>query len=135
MIGDFRDLIKKSNNFNPPDNLYGDILAHIKKEEKKKRLFLSIFPTIGFSILAISGFYYSFSIFITSEFYFYLKLIFSDGDAILKYWQDSVVLLGESVPVLGVLSLLISVVALIFFIKYITEIIKINNYKLNYGHI
>ena len=98
-----------------PSNLVSKIVLSLDKkvshDSKVKALGLSFVSFISFliSIPIISQIITSFT---QSGFYNYISIIFSDSDVAFIYWKEILISLIESLPVLGIASLL--TIALVF---------------------
>lgn len=100
-----------------PINLVNKIILSVDKkvshDSKIKALGLSFVSFISFliSIPIISQIITSFT---QSGFYNYISIIFSDSDVAFIYWKEILISLIESLPVIGIASLLAIVVVFIW---------------------
>lgn len=109
-----------------PNNLVNKIILSVDKkvshDSKIKALGLSFVSFISFliSIPIISQIITSFT---QSGFYNYISIIFSDSDVAFIYWKEILISLIESLPVIGIASLLaIAVVFIWSTIKATSEV-------------
>lgn len=109
-----------------PINLVNKIILSVDKkvshDSKIKALGLSFVSFISFliSIPIISQIITSFT---QSGFYNYISIIFSDSDVVFIYWKEILISLIESLPVIGIASLLaIAVVFIWSTIKATSEV-------------
>jgi hypothetical protein len=93
-----------------PSGLAESIIFRInnkaKQSSKIKTLGLSIVSALSV-IVAIPIISQITTSFTQSGFYNYLSIIFSDGDMALVYWKEILFSLAESLPIVGILGLLI----------------------------
>jgi len=92
-----------------PQNLVNNIV--LRMDEKARHN--SKIKALGLSLVSISSFLLSIPIifqiitsFTQSGLYNYLSLISTDSDVLVRYWKDIAISLAESLPVLGIASLL-----------------------------
>ena len=102
--------MKEFNYIELPQDLECSILTKIEKIRRDEAVLrfgiqgsISVLSLLG--IIKIGMFLWQ--SFIQTGFYSYLSLIFSDSSAIAIYWKEFVFSLVESLPILGVISLLI----------------------------
>lgn len=88
------------------ENIILKIDAKARQHAKIKTLGLSTVSALSViaSIPIISQIITSFT---QSGFYNYLSIIFSDFDVAIVYWKEILISLAESLPVIGILALLI----------------------------
>lgn len=108
--------MKESNKLDLPKGLRSNILLSIRKEERRRaRLYLFVATIVVPS--SVFGAWLSASLmvqeFLSSSFYTYLSLLFSDTDIVLAYWQQFALSLAESIPLIGVTVFLIALAALL----------------------
>lgn len=112
----------------PPENLRTLILSSIKAVEyRRARLYLLI---SGITLLgSITGLIFAIKYLVqslyVSEFYSYIKLIFSDTDVVFGFWRDILMSLAESFPVLIIVSILASILIVLASIQVIVRNFKV----------
>ena len=85
-------------------------------------------------IAIIPSFGYLWQSILESGFIQFFSLLFSDGSAIMPYWQNFAMALLESLPAISLLVMLSLIMALLIFCKFlISNIYKLNLFKLSYG--
>lgn len=109
MQNDYERLFRSLNELEPSDKLYRNIFAGI--EIKRCRIIRIQFAFLGSAIFTsfialIPAFQYTIQEFYQSGFYQYFSLIFSDGGTLILYWQEFVLSLAESLPLLGITAVL-----------------------------
>ncbi|TSC78965.1 MAG: hypothetical protein G01um101433_25 [Parcubacteria group bacterium Gr01-1014_33] len=117
-----------SGQYEPPAGLFEKIIARIRKEERlliiKKRILLfssGVFVSAGACIPALIGFRQEFA---ESGFFQFLSLMFSDSAAIGAHWQDFLLAILESLPVMSISALLAILLAFLWMLKYCTRAIQ-----------
>ncbi len=121
-------LFKKLARINPPNRLYGDILMRIEFEQIRKTKvwfafmgttavcsFLALIPTLQYTIRELSQ----------SGFLQYSSLLFSDSAAIALYWKEFTLSLAESLPLLGITTVLSILFIFLGSLKFIASNAKI----------
>lgn len=99
----------------PPERLYGNILAKIEREKKRiARVKLAIFgmTALVFISTLIPVYKYTAQEFYSSGFFEYLSILFSDGSIAIIYWRETLLSLAESLPLIS-LTMMLSVVFVI----------------------
>lgn len=98
-----------------PKDLVNNIILKVDEKDRQK----SKIKALGLSLVSITSFLISIPIisqiitsFTQSGFYNYLSLIISDYDVVIVYWKEITISLVESLPIIGIVSLL--TVALVF---------------------
>lgn len=98
-------MMGENDKLNLPRGLRKTILVSIRKEERRRARMYLFVSTIVVPSSAV-GIWFAVSYmtqeFYQSSFYNYFSLLFSDTDIILVYWQQFVLSLAESVPLIGV---------------------------------
>lgn len=121
-------------NIEPPERLYNQILARIKREKRRiARIRLAFFGVVATASLVfiIPSFQYVAQEFAQSGFYKYLFLLFSDGGIVLASWRELALSLAESLPATEITIFLATVFAFLVSAKLAIKNIYINsNYKL-----
>jgi hypothetical protein len=87
-----------------PKGLRKNILLSIRKEERRRaRLYLFVATIVVPSSIFGAWFaiLYMAQEFLSSNFYTYLSLLFSDTDIVFMYWQQFALSLAESIPLIG----------------------------------
>ena len=98
------------------DNLKQNILKDIRKSEycrARALVFCSVFLTVVSLVGVWGSISYLFSSLYESSFVNYLSLLFSDPDVVLMYWQQFVLSLLESLPVVGMVLSLVALASLL----------------------
>ncbi|MDO8555206.1 MAG: hypothetical protein Q7R75_01420 [bacterium] len=93
----------------PPENLYGNILAKIEFEKKRiARVKLAIFgiTALVFVFALIPIYKYTAQEFYNSGFLEYLSVLFSDGNIAAAYWKEMLLSLAESLPLFSLTATL-----------------------------
>jgi hypothetical protein len=96
----------------PPTKLREIILLSIRKaEQRQARIYFAIaaITLLGSVIGLVFSLQYLLEALYASEFYSYATLVFSDPDMVSTLWQDVVISLAESLPVLLIIACLIAV--------------------------
>ncbi|MCL5733759.1 MAG: hypothetical protein M1334_03870 [Patescibacteria group bacterium] len=123
-------------NLDAPEGLSERILSNIKEKERRADLWRATFYS-ALSAISVSLLYFS-SSFAVGEFYRsgaaqILSLLFSDFQSMVANWQDFSLSLAESLPVLPLVYMILSVSALIIFAALaITNVRKFEQLKHNY---
>lgn len=110
-----------------PIELNSVILNKINTENKKKffrKLLISYSINIASLLGIISTFVYLIKAFISSEFYKYISLIFSDGISILSYWREFIMSVVESLPITSITTFLFLLGVFLWSIEYSSTINK-----------
>jgi hypothetical protein len=105
------------NNIEPEGSLEKRIIDSIKEREnnlmKMKTWSFGMGSLISFVLVFYSGFFL-YNSFTQSGFYHYFSLIFSGDTVVLSYWKELLLSLAESVPILSISMLLITLTALVW---------------------
>lgn len=113
----------------PSDTLFDKVMLRIKNEQKLRavRLETAIFSlsTVFFGIAFVRVFQIIRVSFIESDFFRFFSLIFSDFEEVVAYGNSFILFLLESIPVIGLIALLILILALAYSIKRLTKDLKI----------
>ena len=111
----------------PESWLYIAILERIESEKrhlaKVRLVYTSIIGTLSLFTLLSSVSYFA-NEFSQSGFYQYLRLIFSDGGSLFPYWKELSLSLAESLPIIGTVTILTSILVLLTTSKYIAKDVK-----------
>ena len=102
-------------NFEPPERLYGNILARIEREKiRAARIRFALLGTTALAsvVALIPAYQYAASEFSQSGFSQYLSIVFSDSGIAVVYWKEFALTLAESAPVFGAAVLLSAILAL-----------------------
>ena len=120
----------------PNENLKNSILSAIKKRETTKlvnKIFFDLAVLLVSASVAILYFINLFKDFYQSGLSDYLSLIFSDGSALLSYWQSYLMSVVESFPIIPIAIILICILAFIWSLNALFENYKgtrLANYKM-----
>jgi len=113
---------------NPPDDLLGKIMKRISEEKRlltlKRRLVIFSAGLIGAIVLFIPALKGVISGFAESGFTQYFSLLFSDAEIVLVYWQNYALSLLETLPVVNLILLLITVFAILELLKLLAKDLK-----------
>jgi len=88
-------------------------IAHARLARARRMLVLHSTLFVASFVALIPATQYFLSELSRSDIFQYLSLLFSDGGAVMTYWQDFSLLVLESLPVLGVVVLLSTLLALV----------------------
>ncbi len=128
MLQNYKKLFGHIETLEPPVELLERVLLRIKKERRlitvKRRIFLfsaGLFVTIAAFIPAAQMVWNGFT---ESGFLKFLSLIFSDAEIIAGYWQNFVMSLLESLPVMGLVLFLAVTLAFLEMLKLLTKNLK-----------
>jgi len=122
--GNYQRLFSGLKTINPPSDLLGVILAKIDREIRRKAIIRFTLTSLT-SIASLVGMIFAIS-FVSKEIsqlgtYQYISLIFFDGNAILSYWKEFVMLVVESLPVTGMIAVLVATFTLLGSVKIATK--------------
>lgn len=114
-----------------PDNLFEKIMHRIKKERQslifKRRVMILSISIIGI-IGAVAAFVPAFKMaqteFNESGFLYFLSLIFSDFETVAAYWQNFIMSLLETLPVMGLAILLLTILVFLGSLKFLAKNVK-----------
>lgn len=111
----------------PPPHLKKAVFLRLQREKRRA----ARFKLAGFSALAIISFAlifpainYLLGQLASSGFSQYVSLIFSDGAYLTSYWQEFILALAESLPVLGLIAVLASIFTLLNSLRVAAKNIK-----------
>jgi hypothetical protein len=102
MTNKFEKILKNTYEIEPPEGLFGKILARINLAKRRSATARAVFfgaVTVASLAVIIPIFQSFIQIFSQSSFYQYFSLIFSDGQTILLYWKEFALSLVESLPI------------------------------------
>lgn len=119
----------------PGADLKGLILQRIsleKNKQLKRRLFLSYSGIAASFSAAIYAFIYLGSAFFKSEFWTIFSLIFSDAMVVMGNWKEYLYSLGETLPVVNIILILIPIFS---FLLFLNLLISLKNNKHIHKHI
>jgi hypothetical protein len=128
-MGDrYKELFEKLNHTETPVGLEERILLRIKTEERHFSRVKSL--TFGVSTVTSLGIFLWTFVFLTeslkeSGFWQYISLLFSENGTILIYWRELFYSLAESLPIIGLIIVLMSTG---FFIWSLTNLYKNGKY-------
>ena len=130
MSKDIRQLFEATRVASFAPGLEGQVLARIGREQKKlaqrKLLIFGLVDVFSATGLVATGFYLA-NLLASSGFYNYLSLLWSDGGAPASYWQELLLSLVESLPLLGLTAFLAVVLILMLSLAK-----TVTNFKLFY---
>lgn len=127
MPKEFEKLLANLNQIEPSENLYGIVLSRIeaiKKRTARVRLILLSGATLAALIALVTAFQYLINDFYQSGSYQYLSLLFSDGEAVMAYWQDFTLSLVESLPFMSMTAVLSVTFVLLGSLKFMARDVK-----------
>jgi hypothetical protein len=96
----------------PSKKLESSILSKIKIEETKRTVYKIVFSFGAFIISISTGIIFAINIIkdaSQSGLSDYLSLIFSDGSAIISFWQSYMMSIAESLPIIPIAILVASI--------------------------
>jgi len=120
MTKDLKKLFQNITQIEPPHELYERILARIRRIALVKFV-IFLASTLASSVILVFSFQYAAQEFYVSGFSQYLSLIISDGDSLITYWEDLLISLAESLPILGMTLLLTSIFLLLGSVRLLAE--------------
>lgn len=114
-----------------PDNLFEKTIHRIQKERQssilKRRVMILSIGMIGI-IGAVAAFIPAFKMAQTelyeSGFPYFLSLIFSDFGTVAAYWQNFIMSLLETLPVMGLAILLLTILVFLGSLKFLAKNVK-----------
>lgn len=124
---------------NPPGGLLEKVLSRLEKEQKilalKRRRIIFSFGAVISALGLIPAYLALQASLAESGFFQFFSLIFSDSEIIAAYWQNFVLSLLESLPIINLAIFLAVIMAFLEFLKLLTKNLKFisrpNNYHLN----
>lgn len=134
MTDKYSELFKELNQINPPLGLGQNILAQIQlKKKHDAKVNLTFFG--GAVLMSLVGSIFAFrwagQALAQSGFYQSLSLIFSDGAAMLTYWQEFALSVAESLPMVEITVFLAAIFALLESLKLTIKNLKTAFYSFN----
>jgi len=134
MNKDFQTLFNTLKPLAPKKELSLGVLLRIRRYEQRvariKFVLLSASSFIsGIALVPVVS--YAVSGFASSGFYEYLSLLYSDGIAVLPYWEEFALTLAEAVPVFEISLVLAVMYALLESIKLAIKNMPMAFYKYN----
>jgi uncharacterized membrane protein len=131
MEKDYKKLFMNLEEVRPSDELFERIILRIGKEE---RMIVAKMRIVFFSFLLIVssfGFAYSFiatqNALVNSGFIQFFSLIFSDFSIVATYWQNFLLTLLESLPVIAVVISLVMFSLVLGFLTFLMKDIQFIN--------
>jgi len=128
MTKDWEKLFSYYNAPEPPNDLLEKIMKRINQEKRlltlKRRLFIFSTSLIGSIVLFIPALKGVISGFTQSGFVQYFSLLFSDAEIVLAYWQNYTFSLLETLPVVSLILLLATVIAILELLKLLAKDLK-----------
>lgn len=126
-----KNLEKITEDFNlvePPDGLFLKIMCRIEKEKKlltlRRRIIIFSFGLVSSAVVFAITLGTVRDGFVESGFTSFFSLLFSDTEVVLTYWQNFVQSLLETLPVVGLAVLLMTVAVFLESLKLLTKDIK-----------
>ena len=120
-----------------PDGLFAQTISRLELEKKRSAVrhrriaIISLLGLVGSLIAFIPSIRLVWSEFSASSFMEFFALLFSDSGVVVAYWQNFATALLESLPFMGLIFLLATVVAFLeslrFLLRDIKFIFKFNN--------
>ena len=114
-----------------PDNLFEKIMHRIQKERqslilKRKVMIFSIgmIGIIGAAAAFIPAFKMARTELYESSFLYFLSLIFSDFGTVAAYWQNFIMSLLETLPVMGLAIFLLTILVFLGSLRFLVRNIK-----------
>ncbi len=118
----------------PGADLEARVFSRIEKEKKflarRSLLIFTLADVLSGAGLVLS-FSYLFKLLATSGFYHYASLFWSDLGTASLYWQELLLSLVESLPMLGVIAFLMVTLVLIFSLAKTVSNFKLFYYQVN----
>ena len=129
MEEDYKKLFSYLEPFEPPGGLFEKVLLAIKKEkefQRKKRLSFVFGILFIFSIFSVpfSAKLLIEQISISGTFYFLVTAL-NDFENFLLFWQDFILAIAESLPIMTITFFVINITILLFILRFF-----LNNRKL-----
>lgn len=134
MSKSIRQLFEISQTKLPLANLEGRIFARLAEEEKRlarRRLFVFGLADVLSGVGLVLSLVYVASLFITSSFYHYAALFWSDFGVAGLFWRELLLSLVESLPMLGIITSLVVALVLIFSLAKTIANFKLFYYQVN----
>jgi len=126
---DYEKLFSRLESQEPPAELFDKIISRIEKEKRfaavRRRIFIFSFGMIASLAASFFAFQAMRAAFIESGFIEFFSLIFSDSGVILAYWQNFLLTLMESLPVMSTAAMLGAILAFLGSLRYLAREIKI----------
>lgn len=118
----YERLFESIRSINPPHDLHARVILHIHAAEQHRMKIQLV--VIGFISLlscggAIFAIIYTIQEFSHSGFYQYLSLLVSDGNTMMAYWKEFVLLLTESLPLFGITLALSSILVFLISLRFV----------------
>ncbi|MCK9352259.1 MAG: hypothetical protein WCT49_05040 [Candidatus Paceibacterota bacterium] len=134
MDKDFQKLFNTLETLEPKKGAVSAVLFRI--QHHKRRIARIKFTLLGLSsALSAAAIFpvisYTVSGFVSTGFYQYISLAFSDGGAILPYWKEFIMTLAESLPAFEISLLLAVIFALLESLKLTIKNMPVAFYKFN----
>ncbi|MFA7685509.1 MAG: hypothetical protein WCX95_01775 [Candidatus Gracilibacteria bacterium] len=124
MQKNYKNLFVNIPEINPPSFLQGKILDRIAGAKMRRvRVILTAFSLIivvGIASIVPALQYVSQS-FSKSGFYSYFSLIFSDGGSIVAYWQEFLLSLADTLPVMGIIVLFSIIFMVLLALRFVAK--------------
>jgi hypothetical protein len=121
MEENYKNLLAGSKEIDPPAGLFEKIIFAIQREgqlKKTRKLFFSFLLLLIFSLIATP---YSWLIFVNqvenSGILYYVSTAFNDLETFFNCWQDFILAIFESLPILGLITFLLSLGLCLFTLR------------------
>ncbi len=129
MLQSYQDLFSYLPSAEPSDGLFDKITARLKAERQllvlKRRLAVYFFAQGGSAAVFIFVIKMAMINLNESGFIKFFALIFSDAQIVLTYWQNFLMSLLETLPVLSLLALLVTALIFLELLKLLAKNLKI----------
>jgi len=113
----------------PPENLFNKVMSRIRQEKNlltvKRRMAVFSAGLISSAVAIIASFRVVESEMIKSGFIQFASLIFSDMGTVLSNWQNFVLALLESLPVVSIAVFLLTIFAFLQSLKFLARDSKV----------
>lgn len=113
----------------PPKGLFNKIMARIQEERRlltiKRRITIFSLGVVGSAVALIPTFKMVQTGLYESGFLYFFSLIFSDFGTVVSYWQNFIMSLLETLPVINLVILLIIIFIFMESLKFLVKDVKI----------
>ncbi len=134
---DYSQLFKQLPAKEPPAGLEAAIISQIQRKQVRSARQKLVFHTlllVSCLVALIPGWRYFITDFSQSGLQQYLSLLFSDASIVLRYWQDFILSLAESLPIISGVVILTIIFILLDSLKRIAGEIKLAGWYFNHNH-
>lgn len=104
----------------PPQNMLGSIMMKIQKREVREariRFALTSLTSVISVVAMVFAFQYASQEFSQTGISQYFSLLFSDSGIIITYWKEFAMIIAETLPVTGIVAILLAVLTLVGSVK------------------